>query len=288
MRLLFPLVCATLALAQSRKREYSTHDYYVLEHRSDDPNTHHLDTIRSIGGEYVEPVGQLRDHHLIRVPKSHPKLTRSLAPRAIRSLDLQIPKQRTKRWLDLERAPPPPVDQPKPEDDPHYHHVVDALSIGDPGFRNQWHLLNTKNPSHDMNVSGAWEMGYTGKGVIAAIVDDGLDFHSDDLAANYVSPPQSPSPPADPLLTVGRRLMGLQRPRPRSPPQTRRRSARHTLLRRDRGREEQRLRPRRRVRGQDLWSPNPLWGHHRRGRSRLPQLRVRQDVHLLVLLGSPG
>ena len=36
-------------------------------------------------------------------------------------------------------------------------------------------------------VTPIWDMGITGKGVITALVDDGLDYNSDDLAANFVS-----------------------------------------------------------------------------------------------------
>jgi len=40
-----------------------------------------------------------------------------------------------------------------------------------------------------MNATPVWEMGLTGKGVITALVDDGLDYKSDDLAANFVRVP---------------------------------------------------------------------------------------------------
>lgn len=37
-----------------------------------------------------------------------------------------------------------------------------------------------------MNVKSAWEAGYTGKGVLVAVVDDGVAHHSD-LVSNFVS-----------------------------------------------------------------------------------------------------
>ena len=40
-----------------------------------------------------------------------------------------------------------------------------------------------------MNVTALWEEGITGEGIITAFVDDGLDYTSDDLAANFVSGP---------------------------------------------------------------------------------------------------
>jgi kexin len=46
-----------------------------------------------------------------------------------------------------------------------------------------------------MNVTPVWDMGYTGKGVITALIDDGLDSESDDLKDNFVCvPPPLPLP----------------------------------------------------------------------------------------------
>jgi kexin len=66
--------------------------------------------------------------------------------------------------------------------------VANRLGIRDPIFSQQWHIVNDYDGKHMMNVTGVWEMGITGEGVISAMVDDGLDFESDDLAANFVSP----------------------------------------------------------------------------------------------------
>lgn len=38
-----------------------------------------------------------------------------------------------------------------------------------------------------MNVRRAWEMGYTGKGVVVTILDDGIEKDHPDLSRNYVS-----------------------------------------------------------------------------------------------------
>lgn len=39
---------------------------------------------------------------------------------------------------------------------------------------------------HDMNVNGAWQLGYTGKGVVVTILDDGIEHSHGDLRQNYV------------------------------------------------------------------------------------------------------
>ena len=64
--------------------------------------------------------------------------------------------------------------------------VAERLDIHDPLFPEQWHLINTQNPEHSMNVTGLWDLGFTGKGVISALVDDGLDYEHPDLAPNFV------------------------------------------------------------------------------------------------------
>jgi len=39
----------------------------------------------------------------------------------------------------------------------------------------------------DMNVVSAWQLGYTGKGVVVTILDDGIERNHTDLQLNYVS-----------------------------------------------------------------------------------------------------
>jgi len=61
-------------------------------------------------------------------------------------------------------------------------------------FPGQWHLLN-QTPSEgingiigtgiDANLTGAWNLGYTGKGVLIGIVDDGVEGTHEDIAPNY-------------------------------------------------------------------------------------------------------
>ena len=39
----------------------------------------------------------------------------------------------------------------------------------------------------DMNIIPAWQKGYTGKGVVVTILDDGIERNHTDLYVNYVS-----------------------------------------------------------------------------------------------------
>lgn len=63
--------------------------------------------------------------------------------------------------------------------------VSDALDIQDPLFLQQWHLVNTFYPGHDLNISGLWQEGYTGNGSVTAVIDDGLDYENPDLTDNF-------------------------------------------------------------------------------------------------------
>ena len=40
---------------------------------------------------------------------------------------------------------------------------------------------------YDMNIQAAWEKGYTGRGVVLTILDDGIEYTHEDLKENYVS-----------------------------------------------------------------------------------------------------
>jgi subtilisin family serine protease len=70
--------------------------------------------------------------------------------------------------------------------------VTTALN-GDPLLPNQWHIQNIGQDAfasllpvagNDMNVTGAWAAGYSGKGIKVAIVDTGFEAAHEDLSAN--------------------------------------------------------------------------------------------------------
>lgn len=55
----------------------------------------------------------------------------------------------------------------------------------DPLFREQWYLNGGAKDGLDMNIGPAWQKGYTGKGVVVSILDDGIQTNHPDLAQNY-------------------------------------------------------------------------------------------------------
>lgn len=67
---------------------------------------------------------------------------------------------------------------------PHYR-AVSTFSFPDPLFKEQWYLNGGAKDGLDMNLAPAWQKGYTGKGVVVSILDDGIQTNHPDLAQNY-------------------------------------------------------------------------------------------------------
>lgn len=61
----------------------------------------------------------------------------------------------------------------------------EEFGIDDPKFSEQWHLVNAQFPGEDVDVLPVWRQNITGKGVVTAIVDDGLDFENPDLKNSF-------------------------------------------------------------------------------------------------------
>lgn len=178
----FSIVSASL-----QPRSYETHDFFALHLYE---RTSPAEIAHKLGVQYVGPIGELHGHHVFSVPKA--KRT---------GLDTLLLSHQGIQWgtqlsvgTSLQRRSPPVSDvqsearllgQPNSDALQAQEHVMSALGISDPTFRHQWHLLNTVQPGHDLNVTGVWLEGVTGEGITTAIIDDGLDFDSLDLRPNY-------------------------------------------------------------------------------------------------------
>lgn len=58
-------------------------------------------------------------------------------------------------------------------------------NLPDPLYAEQWYLHKGAYGGHDMNIIPVWEQGYTGKGVVVTILDDGIQSNHPDLVQNY-------------------------------------------------------------------------------------------------------
>ncbi|KAF2259689.1 KEX1 protease precursor [Lojkania enalia] len=194
------LAAATLTSASRHlpRRNYSTHDYYAI-HVSSPASPAEL--AAHLGLTYDGPLTALDDHHLFKAPKHDNDIVddavqelkkrrrkREVAfePHILDSVRFtQKQKVKPRHWKrnrlpEIQRVDAQDSDAVKSQEA-----VARALSIKDPIFGEQWHLFSTKYPGNDLNVTGVWLDGITGKGVTACIVDDGLDMDSEDLKDNF-------------------------------------------------------------------------------------------------------
>lgn len=65
----------------------------------------------------------------------------------------------------------------------HVRQKREILSFNDPLFESQWHLNGKDMPG--MRIAEAWSQGYTGRGVVLSILDDGVDHSHKDLGSSY-------------------------------------------------------------------------------------------------------
>ncbi|KAI2630387.1 peptidase S8/S53 domain-containing protein [Hypomontagnella submonticulosa] len=191
---------AGLGTATIQRRNFDSNDYYVL-HLERDIQPDHIAS--RLGLRHEGQLGQLRDHHIFSTSKADADVVRRAVQerrrkRSLGGVDVldgvkASHKQKLRAPMQKRIIPPPPAghNPPKRADEPDakavekQKSVMEKLEISDPIFHEQWHLFNPVQLGHDVNVTGVWLSGITGKNATVAIVDDGLDMYSNDLKPNY-------------------------------------------------------------------------------------------------------
>ncbi|KAG0638631.1 peptidase S8/S53 domain-containing protein [Tuber brumale] len=189
-----------------RPRDYDSRDYYAL-HLT--PDVSPKAVAQQLGLTHEGVIGELSDHHLFSTPTSKEDVVAihidglrrkrrsvgsgGIVKRGLSDGILFAEKQRPKKLV--KRVPPPAARREAQGFDPaaitgntgvvELQSIMQRLDIRDPIFHEQWHLFNPIERHHDVNVTGLWLEGITGENTTVAIVDDGLDMDSQDLAANY-------------------------------------------------------------------------------------------------------
>ncbi|EED24530.1 pheromone processing endoprotease KexB [Talaromyces stipitatus ATCC 10500] len=192
------------SLADLLPRTYDTHDFFAL-HLDDSVTPEYV--AAALGARHEGQIGSLPGHHKFSLPQDQSSRVESLLE------DLRVDRKLKKRsssygkrgdgldgvlWSQKlalkdrlhKRVPIELVSKdepagPQPEAVDRQKRIASDLAIKDPLFQKQWHLFNTVQLGHDLNVTGVWLEGITGEGVVTAIVDDGLDMYSNDLKDNY-------------------------------------------------------------------------------------------------------
>jgi kexin len=182
-------------------RDFDSNDYYVLHlDRAVQPEN----IASRLGLRHEGPMGNLADHHIFSTAKRDDDLVKTAIKERRRKrslagdtdyLDLVKFSQKQSLHAPLQKRIPPPKPagfypvMPRQNADANavikQQNVMQTLGISDPIFNEQWHLFNTVQLGHDVNVTDVWLSGVTGKNATVAIVDDGLDMYSNDLKPNY-------------------------------------------------------------------------------------------------------
>jgi len=201
---LLGLAALSTATSVVQKRNWDANDYYVLHL---DAQTSPVEVARSLGLTHEGTLGELKDHHIFAARKTDEDFVkREIKERRRRKRDLgerhvldgvlfsqkqKLRKPWEKRIIPKRPGPEPYSFHRRQKDDLNEEAVMkqtkvaNTLGIFDPIFREQWHLFNAREVGHDVNVTGVWLEGVTGKNATVAIVDDGLDMYSNDLKDNY-------------------------------------------------------------------------------------------------------
>lgn len=194
-------------------RDYDAYDYYAVHVKA---GIDAREVSDSLGLQYEGPLGELDNHHIFYTSQRQHEYDHvkseirsleqrrrkreegALSPHILDNIRFSQKQELHKRFPLVKRGyEQVHVDESEPlyrrqqaaED---YSEAVEIgmkiaqnLSITDPIFHEQWHLYNPRQLGHDINVTGVWQQGVTGKGSTVCIVDDGLDMDSDDLKPNY-------------------------------------------------------------------------------------------------------
>ncbi|XP_078620006.1 neuroendocrine convertase 1-like [Branchiostoma floridae x Branchiostoma japonicum] len=138
---------------------------------------------REHGYENLGQIGNLEDHYLFRhkdVPHrsrrgAHQHTKRLGDDERIQWVAQQVGRARSKRG-------PIPQEHRQSEDNR-------PMTFRDPYWEKQWYLHDTRTstnlPKLDLHVLPVWRKGITGKGIVVAVLDDGIEKDHPDLVNNY-------------------------------------------------------------------------------------------------------
>ena len=215
---LLALACTPVA-ANLHPRNHETHEYYAVHLH---PDSSPAQVASALGLDVVGRLGELPDHYTFSSPRHRQhgaddiledirrRRRKRVASAGLSPLDgiLWHQKQKPKPRMEKRHAIPPlaarqniasggiptvvPVASQSSALPPAQEaaiamrdEVARKLEIQDPIFGDQWHLYNTVQLGHDINVTGVWTQGITGHNSTVVMVDDGIDMYSDDLKDNY-------------------------------------------------------------------------------------------------------
>ncbi|KAG0669735.1 pheromone processing endoprotease [Maudiozyma exigua] len=158
------------------EKDHSNRQYFAIESQLS------IEQLQSLYPTWTfeHNVRGLENHYVFSTQLNHlrKRLDYSNLDGIVSFEDLPLQKNKLFRRLPVPEVPMDSSMIPLKE-------AEEKLSINDPNFEKQWHIINPSFPGNDINVKQLWYDNITGNGVVAAIVDDGLDYENEDLKDNF-------------------------------------------------------------------------------------------------------
>ena len=129
--------------------------------------------------EHEEETGKRQRRSLMANLKGHPR---------VKAADRQYILKRYKRGYEEDQANINCQEGKELIRLQRENRLKDKRYFRDPEFNKQWYIHNTGQqglPLFDINVLPVYKKGITGKGVVVAVLDDGLDHTHPDLERNF-------------------------------------------------------------------------------------------------------
>ncbi|KAM7368833.1 hypothetical protein PAMP_013140 [Pampus punctatissimus] len=141
-------------------------------------------------------IGDLKSYYSFRHHKtetlstvSNKEVTVSVAMETkVEWLQQQVVQRRAKRNYRTSHIDPTDLKPKHTLTAPLQSNHTQTMHVNDKMWNSLWYILcsdESKGCQSHMNIAGAWRRGYTGKGVVVSVLDDGIEREHPDLKPNY-------------------------------------------------------------------------------------------------------
>ncbi|XP_055634461.1 furin-like protease 2 isoform X2 [Toxorhynchites rutilus septentrionalis] len=144
-----------------------------------------LGQIGPLKGYYLFHHSHVRKRSLDRSEVHHTALNTEPEVRWMQQQHEKIRRKRDYSTFDRDFVRMPDARSIAPGSRTSYRDTGSHNIFPDPLFKEQWYLNGGAKDGLDMNIGPAWQKGYTGKGVVVSILDDGIQRNHPDLQQNY-------------------------------------------------------------------------------------------------------
>lgn len=148
------------------------------------------DITRKYGFIYLGPIGDLSGYYVLL----HPKV-KAISKRRDQRLYNILSNESKVAWFKQQEIRSTELRAVDTDNSRNENNIEDEdqslkyknIDFNDPLYKDQWYILKGGAGGYDMDVINVWRQGYTGKGIVVTILDDGVQSNHPDLSRNYDS-----------------------------------------------------------------------------------------------------